>query len=239
MDSGISYDWLVAPKQKPFQVESLEAFGVMNDRILASDALHIEAGQLIVPTLPGYTGNPPRWVCEFLRMKTIDRFSRSHPRERKIYISRWKCGTRKVLNETDLLAPLREEGFERVTLEDLSFLEQVRLFASAQFVVGAHGAGLSNLVFCAPGTRVVELFSPNYMNYAYWALANQVSLDYDYVVGDEFAGKPPQNFRVHDNIRVNIPKVLSAVRSVRPKVTQSGNEHRANMEEVAFTSAPK
>ena len=39
----------------------------------------------------------------------------------------------------------------------LSLLEQVQLFRGADGVVGQHGAGLTNIVYCRTGTVVVEL----------------------------------------------------------------------------------
>ncbi|WP_272506981.1 glycosyltransferase 61 family protein [Salinibacter sp.] len=37
-------------------------------------------------------------------------------------------------------------------MEDLSFPDQVELFAESEIVVGAHGAGLANLLFCRDAT---------------------------------------------------------------------------------------
>jgi capsular polysaccharide biosynthesis protein len=47
--------------------------------------------------------------------------------------------------------------FHNVTLEELDFAEQVRLFASAVLVVGQHGAGLGNSLWMQPGSTVIEL----------------------------------------------------------------------------------
>ena len=35
-------------------------------------------------------------------------------------------------------------------------------FNEAEIIVGAHGAGLCNLIFCSPKTRIIELTSHNY-----------------------------------------------------------------------------
>jgi capsular polysaccharide biosynthesis protein len=52
---------------------------------------------------------------------------------------------------------MRHHGFSTHMLEDLSFDEQITLFSQAEFVVAPHGAGLANLLFCQPGTKVLEL----------------------------------------------------------------------------------
>ena len=45
-------------------------------------------------------------------------------------------------------------------LQYLHQLYQVNLFYNAKCVVGLHGAGFANLVFCISGTKVIELRSP-------------------------------------------------------------------------------
>ncbi len=49
----------------------------------------------------------------------------------------------------------------------MAVVEQALMFASAEMVVGSHGAGFSNLVFSPAGTGVLEFevredFSPSY-----------------------------------------------------------------------------
>jgi capsular polysaccharide biosynthesis protein len=46
---------------------------------------------------------------------------------------------------------------ELLTLESRSLAEQMSLFAGADAVVAQHGAALANLVWCRPGTAVVEI----------------------------------------------------------------------------------
>lgn len=48
-------------------------------------------------------------------------------------------------------------GFETVYAEDLSFDEQRNLFFETKILVTPHGAGLTNVLFMQPGTKVLEL----------------------------------------------------------------------------------
>jgi hypothetical protein len=220
-DSGVHYERIVAPCQMRYQFESLDAIGHLRDKLLDPSLLHVEATQLLVPTLPGFSGNPPKWACQFLRESFLSPLEGKRPKGkgRKIYISRWRCGTRKVLNEPELLDSLQPMGFDSVSLEDLSFLEQVRLFADTEVVVGAHGAGLSNLVFCNPGARVVELFSPSYIRTCYWAVANQVGLNYDYAVGKSSSKNRRANGSlVHENFEAEISQILEAIKPMHSRV---------------------
>jgi len=61
--------------------------------------------------------------------------------------------------------------------------EQAALFRGAEIIVAAHGAALANLVFCAPGTTLVELHYPRYTLGLYWRLARRLGLRYAAVQG--------------------------------------------------------
>ena len=53
-----------------------------------------------------------------------------------------------------------DRGIEKLRNgEDISFKEQISLFQNADCIVGLHGAGFANLVFCEPNTKVVEFQS--------------------------------------------------------------------------------
>jgi capsular polysaccharide biosynthesis protein len=203
--SGIAWDKLVAPQATGFHRDTLRLLGIDREQIISERDLHIEAEKLVVPTLPGLPGNPPRWACDFLRSRFLPLAPPSARSDRRIYISREKAKTRHVLNEGDLVRALDTYGFERVLLEDLPFLEQVRLMNESSVVVSPHSTGLTNLVFCRPGTTVVEIFAPRYVTACWFSLANQLQLDYGYVLG---LGKRGGGHRVHDDIMVDIPQVL-------------------------------
>lgn len=89
------------------------------------------------------------------------------------------------MNEEEVLIHLEQAGFSVIRLDDLPFPHQVSAFATAEIVVAAHGAGLANIVFCTPGTRIVEIFDPTYVVVDYWSLANQVGLPYRYLLGED------------------------------------------------------
>jgi capsular polysaccharide biosynthesis protein len=75
-------------------------------------------------------------------------------------------------------------GFEAYECEGKGVAEQARLFHSAEAIVAAHGAALTNLVFCKPGTTVLELFSPKYVNPCYRDTCVAANLRYAAVIGN-------------------------------------------------------
>jgi capsular polysaccharide biosynthesis protein len=102
---------------------------------------------------------------------------------RRFYISRARY-KRKVRNEDDVRRVVTSFGVE--VLEDVpeTVSEQIQLFREASLVVSAHGSGLTNLVWCAPGTRVIELLSRSYaqMHFAY--VSHILGLDYRCLIDD-------------------------------------------------------
>ncbi|MEJ7848401.1 MAG: glycosyltransferase family 61 protein [Pyrinomonadaceae bacterium] len=105
---------------------------------------------------------------------------------RKIYISRRKARIRYVLNDDEVIACLRDYGFETPFAEDLDLEAQIELFNSANMILGIHGAGLTNALFMKPGGAVVELRKREGPggNVCYWHLADSVNQRYYYLNGE-------------------------------------------------------
>ena len=128
---------------------------------------------------------------------------------RRLYSSRADAKYRRIENEGELWEALRGLGFERVEAAGMAVSEQARLFAGAEVVVGAHGANLTNVVFCPTGAHVIELFPPTYVIPPIWGLCSLKGLKYGYVVG-EGEDFPTEEDRLDllPNIRIDVKKVL-------------------------------
>jgi tetratricopeptide (TPR) repeat protein len=173
-------DWFLVHNQLPFQQETLEKLAVPQHKILSGDR-HIQADRLIA-AFPGSIAWMSGWSCDFLRATFLP--SSVAEQGDRLYISRSQTANRRVLNEAEIVDLLQKFGFQSVTLEALSVSEQAALFARAKVVVAPHGSGLTNLVFCAPDTIAIELFSPHYVYPCYWFVSNLVHLNYYYLVGE-------------------------------------------------------
>ena len=77
---------------------------------------------------------------------------------KKVFISRADSQFRKIINEDEVFKVFEQCGFTRYVLSNLSIKEQVALFNGADIVVAAHGAGLINILFCKPETKIIEIF---------------------------------------------------------------------------------
>jgi capsular polysaccharide biosynthesis protein len=96
----------------------------------------------------------------------------------KLYVSREKAKRRRLTNEPKIWDALEKRGFVKLRLEELTWSQQISAFRAAKVIVAPHGAGLANLAFASPGTKVVELFHRSYVNGCYWQLASLKGLDY-------------------------------------------------------------
>ncbi len=166
----------------------LKDFGVPSDKILLVDdkeKLHFD--HLFVSSLPGSEGRSPLWAVNYIREKLI----KTHPvlqASKKVYFKRGDSSDRKIVNEDAIVDALKNKGFEIVDPGAMAIYDQINLVQQAAVIVGAHGAALSNLLFANEGTRVVELFSPDYFRTdCYYTLAGMLKLDYYYLAGV----KPP------------------------------------------------
>ena len=178
-------DLWYAPMGEEFQRELLEMMGLdLSTCIDSSQTRHVVAETLVVPSPPAMTVINPPWAVEFLRRRLLPT-PIPRVKGRGIYVKRGGgINNRRVDNEDDLMTYLTGRGFEVMQPEQLHAPEKIEAFAQASMIVGAHSAGLVNLVFCGEGAAVVELFPSGGINACYWKLAQDVpGLEYRYVLG--------------------------------------------------------
>lgn len=97
---------------------------------------------------------------------------------RKVYVSRARQKTRRLLNEEEILPLLDKWGFERVFFEDMDLDDQISLMQETALLMGAHGANMVNTLFLKPGTPVIEMMNREHFNEAYYLLASSFGLPY-------------------------------------------------------------
>jgi hypothetical protein len=162
--SNIKFLVDAAAQHRPY-FEMLLLSGVSPERFLfvnvsATDYL---LSDIYLPSFPMQTG----YYMEALRSMRSDMISiiferygtKAHDHPQRFLISRDKIpgSKRKIANIDDLRPILAKYQIHTVFLEDLEFSQQVVLFSDAQLVIGAHGAGLGNLLFSKRGCKVVTL----------------------------------------------------------------------------------
>lgn len=76
------------------------------------------------------------------------------------------------IEKLEALLSEKVKSFKVLYLENIPFREQINYFKNARYIIGAHGAGLSNMVFCEPGCKILEVTCG-----AVYGLFNQFSRD--------------------------------------------------------------
>jgi hypothetical protein len=123
------------------------------------------------------TQGPEKLPAECLRAfrdRMMTRAGGRPEKRRRLFIKRTSSRTLDAPGRIE--AFLTERQFEIVVLDRMSIANRIKLFQEAEIVVGAHGAELANLLFCAPGTRVIELMPDVHFRPAFWAIANKLGL---------------------------------------------------------------
>jgi tetratricopeptide (TPR) repeat protein/capsular polysaccharide biosynthesis protein len=187
-------DWfLINSQRRPFQQESLKVLGIPADNVIESDRHpYIQADQILVPSFPGSLGWAQPWAIDFLRRTFLS--AQPNPTQTEypthLYISRATARYRRVLNEPEVIDQLKQWGFVCLCLEKLAIAEQVAYFNHAQVIIAPHGSGLTNLAFCQPGTKIIELVSPHYLRPYYWVISNQLGLEHYFLAGQSLTCHP-------------------------------------------------
>jgi capsular polysaccharide biosynthesis protein len=191
-------DFLIVPDNlKKFHIETLDLVGFPKEKLYRiKNGMNIQCENLFVPSLPIRDALMSTWVCDFLRESFVPEYI-ANP-HRLIYISRKDALYRKIENEDEVEGYLKKKGFEILQMSKLPFKEQVRACAEAKIVIGPHGAGLTNIVFCR-NAKILELFSPSYLG-GFSILANHGKNEYWYLIGedgDENSPPPWRNFSIN------------------------------------------
>jgi capsular polysaccharide biosynthesis protein len=78
---------------------------------------------------------------------------------RRVAVCRGLANSRNLTNRAEMIEALKPLGFVAIQPEKLSFDEQALVFAGAEVVVAEFGAAMANVMFCSPGTKVVEIIA--------------------------------------------------------------------------------
>jgi capsular polysaccharide biosynthesis protein len=109
----------------------------------------------------------------FVNLSFQDSICKDH-----IYITRSTANKRKILNENDLLPLLDQFCVRIVDTNVMTIRDQIVTFQNCKLLIGAHGAGLSNMLFMSKGSIVIEIRPHGEQNNIYMMLASCLGLEY-------------------------------------------------------------
>ena len=193
-------------KLENFFIPNLIPSNVVLTPVLSGYLYEIE--KLIFPSFFHHAGACyfPSPYLEKLRSELMPR--RPRKKNKRIFLSRInyaeRTTKRHILNESELFEKLRNLGFERYLLEDMSLEAQVELFYDAETVVGAEGAGMCWTPF-SEEAKVLVLFNRKVVTPYYYTIAKNVGHQYRHWCGNEK--------NLYSNFRVDVPKVIELLSS--------------------------
>jgi len=146
-----------------------------------------------------------------LREKLLCRLADGQPASGRRLFLRRDSEFRQMHNAMEVEALLHEHGFEVINPESLSFVDQVKLFSSAEIIVAQAGAALGNMIFAPKGCRVVILsaWSPFSIYYYFSNMASLLGQRCTFVLCNP--DKQDHSHLAHKGLAVDIQTLREAV----------------------------
>jgi capsular polysaccharide biosynthesis protein len=147
----------VFPNLAPWQRRHLELVGVGSTRILTQPIYRVS--RLLFTNAMAHNLQTPNVHFLMLRDIQLSNVIADVPSSfgDRIYISRRGARLRSFLNESELEAHLAALGFSIVQPEMYQVDQQIQMFRRAKVIVGPSGSAFANVLYCRPGTIVVEI----------------------------------------------------------------------------------
>jgi len=175
--------WILNRPLNMFQAETLALLDALPEQIISlEENRHVQAEELIVPSLPDSIGDVSPQTVACLRKFFARQYRFAGRTPARIFLQRQIQASRQLANHEEVLVALAALDFVPVIPEQIPWVDQIRIFHNAEVVVGAHGGALANLAFARPGIFCVEFFSAHYLNKCFWGLTHQVKGRHAYAV---------------------------------------------------------
>lgn len=211
-----SYDAIYLPNfNKSFQIDSLKYFNLDFTKFInGSNIRHIFADKFIIPEHPYWeinkyqmetVANVDKEIVEVIRSKFLKNIKPN--KFKKLFIDRSDSNFfhNQIENYDEVWDFLKKKNFLKLKLSNLSFEDQIKYFYNAEVIVGGHGAGLCNILFCNKGTLLVELANTINKCNMFRNISTINSMSHFKI---ESSKEPPKN-RMNPDIYVDMNKLKS------------------------------
>ena len=200
-----------SPAMRTVYKDSLAMMGISADRVLSlPDDKAYRMHEVIYPT--PLTAQP--WVKSPLAIGVLESLRKyadpSTARPEKLFVSRNGWGNRRLLNEEDVLAVIRQYGYVVVQPEQYSFAQQISIFSKARIIIGTLGAAISNLVFSPSGVKLLSLTTELMGDDFFWDLVSLKQGQYVSLHGK--ASEPEKG--MHSDFVIDLTDLMRALEIV-------------------------
>ncbi len=154
--SGVLGDFAFGfPPLKLWQRRHLELLGITPSEF---DGDVYRVGEIVYTTGMHHYLHTPNLNYQEVRRRQLAALGQTSERApRRLYLSRANYPNRTMASEDELRRRLLRLGFVRVDPATMSVDEQIALFRGAEVVVGSAGAAFANVLYCNPGTLIIEI----------------------------------------------------------------------------------
>lgn len=139
----------------------LDAIGISKYSRFPLDKKSVQVGNLILSSTCSVNNTfRPNSIMRDVAKHFVDKWGSRDGERTRLYITREgfsNTSNRVYAEDVALSSMLKELDFITLNPATLSFKEQVRIFSSAEIVVGIHGSAFANLMFAPKGCKVVDI----------------------------------------------------------------------------------
>ena len=161
------FDYFYIPKIDNYIIDTLKIYGVKKKQLINSQEFkHIEADRIyVLENIYLKSGdfhkqfeNIPLNIVKKIRNRLIN-FKGKKFNHKKIFIDRTdsKFNHYQFYENDKIIQILRKKNFAIFKLSKLSIFDQISLFNSSKLILGLHGAGFANIIFCKKNSRIYEI----------------------------------------------------------------------------------
>lgn len=167
---------------QPYEAAWFAALGISQDQLVVFDPEAVYCAEILYLPTPIPRITPPREALLLLRDALGIRNAQPSNCNAIIYVSRASEPTRRVSNEQSILKSIARAYPSSPLIifngTGMTPRQTIDLFQGAKVILGPHGAGLSHLLFAAPGTAVVEFLFMADPPLMFWHCASALNQEY-------------------------------------------------------------
>ena len=204
----INFYYVSAPQK--WQIKIFKILGILENKLINSkNNPHIYADEIISLDHPWYRkGNfqyevkkIPKWIVQINRRIFLNK-NKKFKCPKKIFLDRStsKFNHCQISNPLKLIKWLKNKKVGIYKPEKLPIKKQIYLFNKASIIIGAHGAAFTNIMFCKPGTKIIEIIPRDHPSKKCQRISSILKLKYIRIITKK------DNFDKYFPYRINLEK---------------------------------